>query len=187
MPFILANEDAGLSPDTTAASIDSYVPAGGQLGIEWIRLSDVSPLAMVKLAGPYTHPDGFRPIEKGAIRYLKPSRFTIPAEAWIRPQPSLDPAASRTDLPARTTGQSRLPAEVSALNHYYEGCRLDAYPDPRTGGQPITIGWGSTFYKDSSPIKLGDRITQAQADDLYEFNCYNKFWKVLESSIPAWQ
>jgi GH24 family phage-related lysozyme (muramidase) len=187
MPFILAKEDAGLSPDTTAASIDSYVPAGGQLGIEWIRLSDMSPLAMVKLAGSYTHPDGLRPIEKGAIRYLRPSRFMIPAQAWIHPQPSLDPAPSRTEGPFRAAGQSRLPAEVSALNHYYEGCRLDAYPDPRTGGQPITIGWGSTFYKDSSPIKLGDRITQAQADELYEFNCYNKFWKVLELSIPGWQ
>jgi len=26
----------------------------------------------------------------------------------------------------------------------FEGCRLDAYPDPGTGGAPITIGYGAT-------------------------------------------
>jgi lysozyme len=24
----------------------------------------------------------------------------------------------------------------------FEGCRLNAYPDPLSGGLPITIGWG---------------------------------------------
>jgi len=43
---------------------------------------------------------------------------------------------------------------------YFESCRLDAYPDPATGGEPITIGWGSTY----PGLKLGDRITQAEAD-----------------------
>ena len=181
MPFILANEDAGLSPDTTAESIDSYVPAGGQIGIDWIKPSEVSVLAMIKLAGPYTHPDGLKPIEKGAIRYLRASRFTIPEDAWIRPEPPQSP-----DDSGGPGSASLLPPEVSALNHYYEGCRLEAYPDPGTGGLPITIGWGSTFYKDSSPIKLGDRITQAEADELYEFNCYNKYWKVLAAKLPAW-
>jgi GH24 family phage-related lysozyme (muramidase)/lipoprotein-anchoring transpeptidase ErfK/SrfK len=75
---------------------------------------------------------------------------------------------------------------VAELNHHYEGCRLQAYPDPRTGGEPITIGWGSTFYQDGSPIRLGDVITQEQADAIYMFNCQEKFWKVLEATIPFW-
>ena len=41
----------------------------------------------------------------------------------------------------------------------FESCRLKAYPDPATGGEPITIGWGHT-----GGVKLGDVITQAQAD-----------------------
>lgn len=45
----------------------------------------------------------------------------------------------------------------------FEGCRLVAYPDPGTGGEPWTIGWGSTRMN-GKPIPKGLRITQAQAD-----------------------
>lgn len=49
----------------------------------------------------------------------------------------------------------------------FEGCKLKAYPDPgNANGLPVTIGWGTTKYKDGKPIKLGDTITQEQADDL---------------------
>ncbi len=41
----------------------------------------------------------------------------------------------------------------------FEGCKLTAYPDPGTGGDPWTIGYGHT--KDVRP---GLSITQAQAD-----------------------
>ena len=42
----------------------------------------------------------------------------------------------------------------------FEGCKLEAYPDPGTGGEPITIGVGHT-----GGIKLGMTITQEQADE----------------------
>lgn len=48
----------------------------------------------------------------------------------------------------------------------YESCRLVAYPDPITGGEPITIGWGSTRKANGEPFKLGDEITQETADAL---------------------
>jgi len=41
----------------------------------------------------------------------------------------------------------------------FEGLRLDAYPDPATGGEPWTIGWGHT-----GGIKQGDRITLEEAE-----------------------
>jgi len=63
---------------------------------------------------------------------------------------------------------------------------LNAYFDPRTGKEPITIGWGSTFYKNDLPIRMGDTITQSEADEIYNYNCYHKFWKVLEAKIPHW-
>lgn len=43
----------------------------------------------------------------------------------------------------------------------YEDCKLQAYPDPGTGAEPWTIGWGST----GPDIKKGTVWTQKQADD----------------------
>jgi len=54
------------------------------------------------------------------------------------------------------TGQ----AGISLIKRF-EGCRLQAYPDPATGGEPITIGVGHT-----GGIKLGDTITEDEADEL---------------------
>lgn len=58
-----------------------------------------------------------------------------------------------------------------ALIQQSEGCekrrtdgRLDAYPDPGTGGDPWTIGWGST----GPGIRKGTIWTQAQADERFE-------------------
>jgi len=48
----------------------------------------------------------------------------------------------------------------------FEGCSLKAYADPKTKAEPYTIGYGNTYYKDGSKIKLGDKITQQQAEDL---------------------
>lgn len=44
--------------------------------------------------------------------------------------------------------------------HYFESCRLKAYPDPATGGAPWTIGWGDT----GPDVVPGLVITQAEAD-----------------------
>jgi GH24 family phage-related lysozyme (muramidase) len=41
-----------------------------------------------------------------------------------------------------------------------EGCRLAAYPDPGSGDEPWTIGWGAT----GAGIHAGMVWTQAQAD-----------------------
>lgn len=46
----------------------------------------------------------------------------------------------------------------------FEGCRLEAYPDPGTGGDPWTIGWGST----GPGIKKGVKWTQEQADSHFK-------------------
>lgn len=43
----------------------------------------------------------------------------------------------------------------------FEGVSLKAYPDPGTGGEPWTIGYGHT-----GGVKKGDVVTQAQAEEL---------------------
>lgn len=58
--------------------------------------------------------------------------------------------------------------ECAALVQRFEGCakkrpdgRYDAYPDPGSGGDPWTIGWGST----GADVKPGVVWTQAQCDE----------------------
>ncbi|MDE9603724.1 lysozyme [Citrobacter freundii] len=48
----------------------------------------------------------------------------------------------------------------------FEGCRLTAYPDPGTGGDPWTIGYGWTHPVDGKPVKRGMTIDQQTADRL---------------------
>lgn len=54
-------------------------------------------------------------------------------------------------------------AEGIALIQSFESCRLEAYPDPATGGDPWTNGWGHT----GPEVKPGTVITQEQADETF--------------------
>ena len=46
---------------------------------------------------------------------------------------------------------------------HYEGCKLEAYI---CSAGKITIGYGNTFYPDGKPVKMGDKITLKQAEDM---------------------
>ena len=48
----------------------------------------------------------------------------------------------------------------------FEGFSAKAYPDPATGAEPITIGYGSTRYADGSKVKMGDVVTNLEAQRL---------------------
>ena len=48
-----------------------------------------------------------------------------------------------------------------ATLHHFESCKLKAYLD---SVKVPTIGWGMTYYPDGRKVKLGDTITQAEAD-----------------------
>lgn len=56
--------------------------------------------------------------------------------------------------------------EGLGLIKQFEGCRLSAYPDPGTGGDPWTIGYGWTQPVDGKPVKRGMKIDQETADRL---------------------
>ena len=83
------------------------------------------------------------------------------------------------------TSKYDVPAKGVELIKEFEGCHLQAYPDPLSGGLPITIGWGTTRRKDGSAFKLGDKITQAQADELLISQIEKEFLPKL-SKIPYW-
>lgn len=48
----------------------------------------------------------------------------------------------------------------------HEGLRLTAYPDPATGGEPWTIGYGITSRAGVGKVTKGMKITQAEAEDM---------------------
>jgi len=86
---------------------------------------------------------------------------------------------------APVTGGDDVPMMGIKLIKEFEGCRLNAYPDPLSGGLPITIGWGGTRKKDGSPFHMGDKITQAEADELLIDECKHNFLPALRK-IPHW-
>ena len=54
----------------------------------------------------------------------------------------------------------------------YEGFNEKAYADPETGGAPYTLGFGTQFYSDGLPVKLGHYCTKQKALEylLHEVN-----------------
>ncbi|MBK61652.1 MAG: hypothetical protein CL575_01670 [Altererythrobacter sp.] len=66
----------------------------------------------------------------------------------------------------------------------FEGLELEAYPDPGTGGKPYTVGYGATEDMDGKPFKLGQRITQAEADALFDKDT-DRFEAAVERLAPV--
>jgi len=89
--------------------------------------------------------------------------------------------------------QGKVSAEVApedvplalALIREFEGLHLESYPDPRTGGVPWTVGWGSTQMPNGRPVTRGDRITRQEADTLLQMRI-NADREAMEQRIPTW-
>lgn len=56
-----------------------------------------------------------------------------------------------------------IPLKCTALVKDFEGFRSTAYPDPKSGGAPWTIGFGTTRYPSGRAVAKGDTITTLQA------------------------
>lgn len=66
------------------------------------------------------------------------------------------------DSTPMTDKQRKIGPLGKRLIQKYEGLKLEAYPDPGTGGDPWTIGYGHT----GPEVKKGLKITSQQADEL---------------------
>lgn len=79
-----------------------------------------------------------------------------------------------------STGGRRISERGIALMHSFEGCRLEAYPDPGSkDGNPWTIGWGST----GPGISKGVRWTQAQADERFARDVNEKYGAAVDKML----
>lgn len=67
----------------------------------------------------------------------------------------------------------------------FEGCHLSAYPDPLSGGDPWTIGYGTTRYSNGTPVKRGDMINVIEADMLLRLEI-DRITDKLRTTLPHW-
>jgi GH24 family phage-related lysozyme (muramidase) len=76
-------------------------------------------------------------------------------------------------------------AAAIALIKEFEGCHLSAYPDPLSGGEPWTIGYGTTRYSNGTPVQRGDKINVIEADMLLRLEI-DRITDKLRTTIPHW-
>ena len=94
---------------------------------------------------------------------------------------------------AKKSDEGKLPSAGVELIKEFEGLHvlksdgmIHAYPDPLSGGEPWTIGWGSTRDLDGSAFHPGDKITREKADILLEEQLRRDYLSKLEKTIPYW-
>ena len=78
-----------------------------------------------------------------------------------------------------------IPQQAIDLIKQFEGFASNAYPDPLSGAEPYTIGYGSTVKADGSRVRLGDKITEAEAPELLLLKLENQFLPP-QTRIPIW-
>jgi GH24 family phage-related lysozyme (muramidase) len=62
---------------------------------------------------------------------------------------------------------------------------VTAYVDPVTGGQPITIGYGTTAVAIGQPVTLGELISRATAQEFLETAITNNFLPTIQKTITG--
>ena len=72
-------------------------------------------------------------------------------------------------VPAPSGALRRMKVSKAGITfiHTFESLKLKAYPDPGSGGDPWTIGWGSTTDLNGNPIKPGTVWTKGMADEKF--------------------
>jgi GH24 family phage-related lysozyme (muramidase) len=67
----------------------------------------------------------------------------------------------------------------------FEGCHLEAYPDPLSGDEPWTIGYGTTRYPDGRKVKRGDKVNVIEARQLLVQEV-DRIAAQLADAVPHW-
>ena len=78
--------------------------------------------------------------------------------------------------------QADLAAALKLIKDF-EGCHLEAYPDPLSGGDPWTIGYGTTRYQDGRRVSRGDKINAIEADLLLRREV-DRIAEKLRATVP---
>jgi len=102
------------------------------------------------------------------FRYFKGLPHQLAAISEL--EAAISPHLLRRDQPWFKTwsvpGKQTDLADAIQIIKEFEGCHLSAYPDPLSGGDPWTIGYGTTRFPDGSAVQRGDKINVIEADML---------------------
>jgi lysozyme len=79
---------------------------------------------------------------------------------------------------------ARASAQATGISKVFEGCVLHAYPDPATGGEPWTIGFGSTRI-DGRAVVPGDTVTMDEAVAMLTADLAGSLQSVIAYTVPA--
>lgn len=147
-------------------------------------------MARIDLHNFFKFYDEKNPNHVKAVQWLEdnlPVKFLEDEVDWAEIYRGKKSSAGSADAApaASATPSGDVPMMGIKLIKEFEGCHLSAYPDPLSGGLPITIGWGSTRKKDGSAFQMGDKLTQAEADELLIEQCKKEFIPAL-TKIPHW-
>lgn len=85
-------------------------------------------------------------------------------------------------LGAEKANDMRTSAKGQAFIKQFEKLELKSYM-PTVNDRP-TIGWGTTFYEDGKPVKMGQTITRERADALFAHDL-RKFEDVINETITV--
>lgn len=75
---------------------------------------------------------------------------------------------------------------ATSLIKQFEGCHLEAYPDPLSGGKPYTVGYGSIRDLGGNEFKNKQKITQEYAELLLDREI-DSIEAILSEDVPYWK
>ena len=146
-------------PDQQQETAEPPLSSQTQAGLSGIRGTAPAPAAAIK-----TEP----PSANGQLASAQsPTLVTTPSGTQLSPSSPSMAVASATVAAAPAPSTSIAPQHLDgvALIKEFEGFRDQAYPDPASGGDPWTIGYGFTRI-DNKPVVPGQSISKSAADQL---------------------
>jgi len=132
---------------------------------------------MVKLSDLFRYYKHGTPHQMAAISELETELLKVAPEVFNKDQPWYKTW--------QQGGKLHNYDSAAKLIKEFEGCHLSAYPDPLSGGDPWTIGYGTTRYSDGRKVQRGDKITVIEASKLLDVEI-ERIVEKLRATVPFW-